>query len=362
MKKLFSLTGILALTCTQALAALYGNLETGMDKDQVLQSLKKCPLVEGPPSEAFLARTGLNGVFKTKQTFGGQNFSLNFNYDASGGLRDVVFYARNKFRAAHYDTKLKSSYKAMLVSLTAKFGEPMNMPEWIAQDSLTEGHILYMHMWRISPGVFLMSGLGNMGPMEGFFPLFRFSGAAGTPPKSKRDREELKKEWAAIPEFPDLKEAELHIADAVRAMAGKKYEDAFACFQQAADLGCPRGYWGMAFLYDLGKYGVKRDKKQADEMHKKAAALGFVPSAMKYGATWPDASKSLGLSSAAAKEVLNRSKRAAVEGYASEQYNLGMMYQNGFGVEKDPVKAKEWFQKAADQDDVQAKTILKKLS
>lgn len=41
------------------------------------------------------------------------------------------------------------------------------------------------------------------------------------PPKSKRDREELKREWAAIPEFPSLKEAELHISDAVRAMGSK---------------------------------------------------------------------------------------------------------------------------------------------
>ena len=65
------------------------------------------------------------------------------------------------------------------------------------------------------------------------------------------------------PGFPGLKEAELHISDAVLAMGSKKYKDAFECFQQAAELGCPRGYWGMAFLYDQGKYGVKRDKKKS---------------------------------------------------------------------------------------------------
>ena len=41
-----------------------------------------------------------------------------------------------------------------------------------------------------------------------------------------------------------MKEAELHISDAVLAMGSKKYKDAFECFQQAAELGCPRGYWG----------------------------------------------------------------------------------------------------------------------
>ncbi len=361
MKKLAYVAGLFALTCAPLLAALYENLEVGMDKDQVLKTLRQSKQLEGPPTDALLSRTGLNGVFKTKQSIGGQTFSLNFDYDPSGGLRAVVFYSRSKCRGSEYETKLKSAYKALLVGLTEKFGEPANMPEWVAKESLQEGRIQYMHMWRVSPGVFLMSGLGNMGAMEGYFPLFRFSGPSGMPPKSKRDREELKREWAAIPEFPGLKEAELHISDAVRAMGTKKYEDAFECFQQAAELGSPRGYWGMAFLSELGKYGVKRDEKKADEMNRKAAAAGYAASASKFGATWPDAARALGLSATAAREQLHMRQRAAAEGYASEQYNMGIMYHTGFGMPKDPAKAREWFQKAADQDDVQAKSILKKL-
>ena len=361
MKKLAYVAGLFALTCAPLLAALYENLEVGMDKDQVLKTLRQSKQLEGPPTDALLSRTGLNGVFKTKQSIGGQTFSLNFDYDPSGGLRAVVFYSRSKCGGSEYETKLKSAYKALLVGLTEKFGEPANMPEWVAKESLQEGRIQYMHMWRVSPGVFLMSGLGNMGAMEGYFPLFRFSGPSGMPPKSKRDREELKREWAAIPEFPGLKEAELHISDAVRAMGTKKYEDAFECFQQAAELGSPRGYWGMAFLSELGKYGVKRDKKKADEMNRKAAAAGYAASASKFGATWPDAARALGLSATAAREQLHMRQRAAAEGYASEQYNMGIMYHTGFGMPKDPAKAREWFQKAADQDDVQAKSILKKL-
>ena len=144
-------------------------------------------------------------------------------------------------------------------------------------------------------------------------------------------------------------------------MGPKKYTDAFECFQQAAELGCPRGYWGMAFLYDQGKYGVKRDKKKAEEMHRKAGAAGYAPSASRFGAAWPDAARVLGLTAAEAREQARTRRRAAVEGYASEQYNLGVMYQTGFGRPKDMAKAREWFQKAADQGDVQAKSVLKKL-
>ena len=117
----------------------------------------------------------------------------------------------------------------------------------------------------------------------------------------------------------------------------------------------------MAFLYDQGKYGVKRDKKKAEEMHRKAGAAGYAPSASRFGAAWPDAARVLGLTAAEAREQSRTRRRAAAEGYASEQYNLGVMYQTGFGLPKDMTKAREWFQKAADQGDVQAKSILKKL-
>lgn len=361
MKKLAYVAGLFAITCAPLLAALYEGLEVGMNKTQVLKTLRQSKHLEGPPTDALLSRTGLNGVFKTRQSIGGQTFSLNFDYDASGGLSAVVLYSRSKYRGSEYETKLKSAYKALLVGLTEKFGEPANMPEWVAQESLREGRIQYMHMWRISPGVFLMSGLGNMGAMGGYFPLFRFSGPSGMPPSSKRNRDELKKEWAAIPEFPGLKEAELHIADAVSAMGSKKYGDALECFRQAAELGSPRGYWGMAYLYDLGKYGVKRDKKKAAEMHRKAGAAGYAPSASRFGASWSDAARALGLTAAEARGLARTRRRAAVEGYASEQYNLGVMYQTGFGLPKDKAKAREWFQKAADQNDVQAKSMLKKL-
>lgn len=86
----------------------------------------------------------------------------------------------------------------------------------------------------------------------------------------------------------------------------------------------------MAFLYDQGKYGVKRDKKKAEEMHRKAGAAGYAPSASRFGAAWPDAARVLGLTAAEAREQSRTRRRAAAEGYASEQYNLGVMYQTGF--------------------------------
>lgn len=181
------------------------------------------------------------------------------------------------------------------------------------------------------------------------------------PPKSKKDRDKLKSEWAAIPEFYEFTKAERFLANAVFAMSHKKYQDALQLFQKAADLGSPNGYWGLAYLYRLGPAGVEKNASLADEHTKKAALMGFARAAMKFGKTWEQFCKNQDFTEAEAREWQNRNLRAARAGYASEQYNLGIIYQHGFGVEKNLATAREWLEKAASQDHTQAKAALKTL-
>ncbi len=49
-------------------------------------------------------------------------------------------------------------------------------------------------------------------------------------------------------------------------------------------------------------------------------------------------------------------RKAAEQGYAHAQTNLGMAYLNGVGVAKSDQEAAKWFQKAAMQGDVRAMT------
>ena len=42
-------------------------------------------------------------------------------------------------------------------------------------------------------------------------------------------------------------------------------------------------------------------------------------------------------------------QKAAEQGLAHAQYNLGVMYEEGRGVKQDYIKAVEWWQKAAEQ-------------
>lgn len=183
-----------------AASPLYGPLETGLQESQLLNSLKTCKSLEGPETDAYLSRTGLNGAYKTKKPIGGLFFSLHFEYGKDGGLKAVSFYSTTKAGKEEYDTRLKSLYKRMLNGLTGLYGPPMNLPDWIEKESLPAERVLYMHMWRLQPGCFLMAGLANMGA-SGYIPVFRISPPSGMPPKSRKDRNKLKSEWAAIPEF-----------------------------------------------------------------------------------------------------------------------------------------------------------------
>ena len=47
-------------------------------------------------------------------------------------------------------------------------------------------------------------------------------------------------------------------------------------------------------------------------------------------------------------------RKAAEQGVAEAQYNLGVMYDNGRGVRQDDAQAVHWYRKAAEQGNVEA--------
>jgi hypothetical protein len=50
-------------------------------------------------------------------------------------------------------------------------------------------------------------------------------------------------------------------------------------------------------------------------------------------------------------ELVKKHRRAAEQGDAEAQYNLGFDYQQGFGVTQDEAEAVKWYRKAAEQGD-----------
>jgi Sel1 repeat len=57
-------------------------------------------------------------------------------------------------------------------------------------------------------------------------------------------------------------------------------------------------------------------------------------------------------------EAVRWYRKAADQGYAKAQYDLGNMYSQGKGVPQDYAEAARWYRKAADQGDTRAQRIL----
>src|SRR5574340_1130648 len=51
-------------------------------------------------------------------------------------------------------------------------------------------------------------------------------------------------------------------------------------------------------------------------------------------------------------------KKAAAQGNADAQYNLGVLYTRGRGIARDYEQAAQWFRKAAEQGDIPAQSML----
>ena len=60
-------------------------------------------------------------------------------------------------------------------------------------------------------------------------------------------------------------------------------------------------------------------------------------------------------------EAVKWYRKAAEQGHAVAQYNLGWCYDKGKGVAQNQSEAIKWYRKAADQGDTDAKEALERL-
>ena len=71
-------------------AGVYGELEFGDSRETVTKKLRQSPLVEQTIDNTYIARTGLNGIFKCKGQIAGLTCRLYFNWDEQGGLNEIT--------------------------------------------------------------------------------------------------------------------------------------------------------------------------------------------------------------------------------------------------------------------------------
>jgi len=126
---------------------------------------------------------------------------------------------------------------------------------------------------------------------------------------------------------------------------------AFNVFQKLVAQGYGKAYFPLSILY--------REMQDADEGHSHAplAQLAFewciANQANQDAELWCDLGsmylEGLGVGQQNVSQGFYWFSKAAELGYARGQFNLGTMYHNGLGVDKNDVLAAYWFRKAAEQ-------------
>ncbi len=138
---------------------------------------------------------------------------------------------------------------------------------------------------------------------------------------------------------------------------GEERDDAqaFIWFRRAAEQGFAPAQYELGTMYAAGQ-GVQQDNTQAVAWYQKAAAQGNtdaqkVLNTMQANMTGNNERPVRG---AGGQDAVQAVRRAAAQGLAQAQYNLGLMYAEGRGVQRDDVQAVAWYQKAAAQGLAQA--------
>ncbi len=97
--------------------------------------------------------------------------------------------------------------------------------------------------------------------------------------------------------------------------------------------------------YYFGKNGIAKDYYKAVEYYRKAAEQGFADAQCNLGLCY-EAGQGVAKDHA---EAMKWYRKAAEQGHAWAQNNLGSCYYNGEGVAKDYAEAVKWYRKAAEQ-------------
>ena len=130
--------------------------------------------------------------------------------------------------------------------------------------------------------------------------------------------------------------------------------DAKTRFLKLAEQGDCSAQYSLAISYYQGRGGVAKDYSEAVKWYRKAAEQGLA-----------DAQRNLGLCYINGKgvpenqtEAVKWYRKAAEQGLANAQLNLGFCYHDGEGVRKDYEEAVKWFRKAAEKGLATAQWVL----
>jgi TPR repeat protein len=132
----------------------------------------------------------------------------------------------------------------------------------------------------------------------------------------------------------------------------QNYAEAIKLFQKAADQGYSFSQTKLGLMYSDG-LGVPKSDDQAAYWYRKAAEQGFALAQVLLAG--------INMERGEYAEMLIWARKAAEQDNATAEFLVGEIYHQGWGVDRDDVKAARWYTQAANQGYADAKTRLAEL-
>lgn len=132
-------------------SAVFDELSFGDNREAVLKKLKASKFVEMTTDETFIGRSGLNGVFRTRQKIGGQFASLYFDWTGDNQLKEITLQT-DTVPSADRDAQLTPCWKSLIGLLNTLHGKPIVADTQIRFSSIPDGAFSPTHLWKLESG------------------------------------------------------------------------------------------------------------------------------------------------------------------------------------------------------------------
>jgi hypothetical protein len=143
-------------------SAFFDNLTFRDTRETTLTKLKASKIVEMTTDETFIGRSGLNGVFKTRQKIGGLDGFLYFDWTEAGKLKELTLQTETRPETA-YKTELEPSWKEMIELLSTLYGKPVQKGPIPQAATLADGSFAPSHLWLLEGGGSALLGTAREG-------------------------------------------------------------------------------------------------------------------------------------------------------------------------------------------------------
>ena len=132
-------------------SAVFDTLMFGDTRETTLEKLKASKIVEMTTGEAFIGRSGLNGIFRTRQKIGGLDGFLYFDWTESGKLNELTLQTET-LPVANYKSQLEPSWKEFVELLSMLYGKPVQKGPMPSAASVPDGAFAPSHFWELESG------------------------------------------------------------------------------------------------------------------------------------------------------------------------------------------------------------------